>query len=79
MMSYVLPCNRDLRNAGRDRAARTRIGFTGLGVRGAPMARNLLAAGRELTVSRNRSGLPDDLQATVVPSPRPRSRGRPRW
>lgn len=46
-----------------------RIGFIGLGVMGAPMARNLAAAGHELTVSLNRSGLPEGLAAQVVATP----------
>ena len=46
-----------------------RIGFIGLGVMGAPMARNLAAAGHELTVSLNRSGLPEGLVARVVATP----------
>lgn len=46
-----------------------RIGFIGLGVMGAPMARNLAAAGHELTVSLNRSGLPEGLAAQVVGTP----------
>lgn len=46
-----------------------RIGFIGLGVMGAPMARNLVAAGHELTVSLNRSGLPEELEARVAASP----------
>lgn len=36
---------------------------------GAPMARNLVAAGHELTVSLNRSGLPEGLEARVAASP----------
>lgn len=46
-----------------------KIGFIGLGVMGAPMARNLVAAGHELVVTLNRSGLPADLEAAVVASP----------
>lgn len=46
-----------------------RIGFIGLGVMGAPMARNLVGAGHELTVSLNRSALPDGLAAQVAASP----------
>ncbi len=49
-----------------------RIGFIGLGVMGAPMARNLLAAGHEL-VTYSRSGTPEDLVeagATAAESPR---------
>ncbi len=46
-----------------------RIGFIGLGVMGAPMARNLAAAGHELVVSLNRSPLPEGLAARVVDDP----------
>ena len=46
------------------------IGFIGLGVMGAPMARNLAAAGHEIITSLNRSGPPEGLAATVVASPR---------
>ncbi|MFD2249159.1 2-hydroxy-3-oxopropionate reductase [Pseudochelatococcus lubricantis] len=47
-----------------------KIGFIGLGVMGAPMARNLAAAGHEIVTSLNRSALPEGLAATVVPDPR---------
>lgn len=46
-----------------------KIGFIGLGVMGAPMARNLAAAGHEITTTLNRSPLPQDLEATVVATP----------
>lgn len=46
------------------------IGFIGLGVMGAPMARNLAAAGHEIITSLNRAKLPEGLAATVVASPR---------
>lgn len=46
-----------------------KIGFIGLGVMGAPMAQNLLAAGHELIVSLNRAALPDGLTARVTASP----------
>lgn len=46
-----------------------RIGFIGLGVMGAPMARHLAAAGHELVVSLNRSPLPEGLAARVVDGP----------
>ena len=46
-----------------------RIGFIGLGVMGAPMARNLAAAGHELTTCLNRSPLPEGLAARVVDGP----------
>lgn len=46
-----------------------RIGFIGLGVMGAPMARNLAAAGHDLVVSLNRSPLPEGLAARVVDGP----------
>jgi predicted dinucleotide-binding enzyme len=40
-----------------------RIGFIGLGVMGAPMARHLAAAGHEIATVLNRSPLPEDLEA----------------
>jgi 2-hydroxy-3-oxopropionate reductase len=46
-----------------------KIGFIGLGVMGAPMARHLAAAGHGIVTVLNRSPLPDDLDATVVDSP----------
>lgn len=46
-----------------------KIGFIGLGVMGAPMARHLAAAGHEIVTVLNRSPLPDDLKASVVASP----------
>ncbi|NHF72407.1 2-hydroxy-3-oxopropionate reductase [Paracoccus xiamenensis] len=46
-----------------------KIGFIGLGVMGAPMARNLSAAGHELTVTLHRAGLPEGITARVVDSP----------
>ncbi|OHV86623.1 2-hydroxy-3-oxopropionate reductase [Mesorhizobium sp. ORS 3428] len=46
-----------------------RIGFIGLGVMGAPMARHLADAGHEIVTVLNRSPLPTDLKATVVASP----------
>ncbi|RFB81145.1 2-hydroxy-3-oxopropionate reductase [Methylovirgula sp. 4M-Z18] len=45
-----------------------RIGFIGLGVMGAPMARHLAAAGHDIVTVLNRSALPDNLKATVVGS-----------
>ena len=45
-----------------------RIGFIGLGVMGAPMARHLAAAGHEIVTVLNRSPLPADLEAAVVGS-----------
>jgi 2-hydroxy-3-oxopropionate reductase len=45
-----------------------RIGFIGLGVMGAPMARHLADAGHDLATVLNRSPLPSDLKATVVAS-----------
>ncbi|SDE93976.1 2-hydroxy-3-oxopropionate reductase [Paracoccus isoporae] len=45
-----------------------KIGFIGLGVMGAPMARNLAAGGHALLTSLNRSPLPDDLPAEVLDS-----------
>lgn len=42
------------------------IGFIGLGVMGAPMARHLAAAGHSLTTVLNRSPLPEGLAARVV-------------
>jgi 2-hydroxy-3-oxopropionate reductase len=46
-----------------------KIGFIGLGVMGAPMARNLVAAGHEIITRLNRSPLPEGLEAGVVASP----------
>ncbi|RWI89977.1 MAG: 2-hydroxy-3-oxopropionate reductase [Mesorhizobium sp.] len=46
-----------------------RIGFIGLGVMGAPMARHLAEAGHEIVTVLNRSPLPKDLKASVVASP----------
>jgi 2-hydroxy-3-oxopropionate reductase len=46
-----------------------KIGFIGLGVMGAPMARHLAAAGHEIATVLNRSPLPNDLKASVVASP----------
>ncbi|TIW64235.1 MAG: NAD(P)-dependent oxidoreductase, partial [Mesorhizobium sp.] len=46
-----------------------KIGFIGLGVMGAPMARHLADAGYEIVTVLNRSPLPKDLQASVVASP----------
>jgi 2-hydroxy-3-oxopropionate reductase len=45
-----------------------RIGFIGLGVMGAPMARHLAAAGHELSTVLNRSPLPEGLKAEVLDS-----------
>lgn len=42
-----------------------RIGFIGLGVMGAPMARNLEAAGHSIITSLNRSPLPSGMKAQV--------------
>jgi len=46
-----------------------KIGFIGLGVMGAPMARHLAEAGHEIVTVLNRSPLPKDLKATVAASP----------
>lgn len=46
-----------------------KIGFIGLGVMGAPMARHLADAGHDIVTVLNRSALPKDLQASVVASP----------
>ncbi|TPN80467.1 2-hydroxy-3-oxopropionate reductase [Mesorhizobium sp. CU2] len=46
-----------------------KIGFIGLGVMGAPMARHLADAGHEIVTVLNRSPLPKDLKASVVASP----------
>jgi len=46
-----------------------KIGFIGLGVMGAPMARHLAAAGHEIVTVLNRSPLPSDLKASVAASP----------
>lgn len=45
-----------------------KIGFIGLGVMGAPMARHLADAGHEIITVLNRSPLPEDLKASVVAS-----------
>jgi 2-hydroxy-3-oxopropionate reductase len=47
-----------------------RIGFIGLGVMGAPMARNLARAGHSITTVLNRSPLPAGISADVMSSPR---------
>ena len=52
-----------------------KIGFIGLGVMGAPMARNLAAAGHEIITTLNRSPLPEGLSASVVASPAEVARG----
>lgn len=46
-----------------------RIGFIGLGVMGAPMARHLAGAGHEVATTLNRSPLPKGLTAKVLSSP----------
>lgn len=46
-----------------------KIGFIGLGVMGAPMARHLSVAGHDIATTLNRSPLPDDLDARVLGSP----------
>lgn len=46
-----------------------RIGFIGLGVMGAPMARNLQEAGHEIITTLNRSPLPDGIRAEVLDNP----------
>lgn len=46
-----------------------KIGFIGLGVMGAPMARHLADAGHEIVTVLNRSPLPQDLKAMIVASP----------
>jgi 2-hydroxy-3-oxopropionate reductase len=46
-----------------------RIGFIGLGVMGAPMARHLAEAGHHVITALNRSPLPSGLEADVVSSP----------
>ncbi|MDX8513066.1 2-hydroxy-3-oxopropionate reductase [Mesorhizobium captivum] len=46
-----------------------KIGFIGLGVMGAPMARHLADAGHEIATVLNRSPLPQDLKISVVTSP----------
>ena len=46
-----------------------KIGFIGLGVMGAPMARHLADAGHQIVTVLNRSSLPNDLKATVAASP----------
>ena len=44
------------------------IGFIGLGVMGAPMAGHLAAAGHSIFTTLNRSPLPEDLAAEVLPN-----------
>lgn len=46
-----------------------KIGFIGLGVMGAPMARHLATAGHEIITTLNRSPVPEGLDARVVASP----------
>lgn len=46
-----------------------KIGFIGLGVMGAPMARNLIGGGHEIITAINRSAPPDDLAVTVLANP----------
>lgn len=46
-----------------------KIGFIGLGVMGAPMARNLAAGGHEIVTTLNRSPLPEALEARVLGTP----------
>lgn len=46
-----------------------KIGFIGLGVMGAPMARHLAGAGHEIATTLNRSPLPQGLTAKVLSSP----------
>lgn len=46
-----------------------RIGFIGLGVMGAPMARHLATAGHEIITTLNRSPLPEGLSARVLSRP----------
>lgn len=45
------------------------IGFIGLGIMGAPMARHLATAGHEILTCLNRSPLPEGLSATVFDTP----------
>jgi 2-hydroxy-3-oxopropionate reductase len=52
-----------------------RIGFIGLGVMGAPMARHLAAAGYRLTSVLNRSPQPQDLAVKIAGSPAEVARG----
>lgn len=51
------------------KGACVKIGFIGLGVMGAPMARNLAGAGHEIVTALNRSPLPEGLEAQIVASP----------
>jgi 2-hydroxy-3-oxopropionate reductase len=46
-----------------------KIGFIGLGVMGAPMARHVAAAGHELATVQNKSPLPQELPARILGSP----------
>ncbi|MFC5386681.1 2-hydroxy-3-oxopropionate reductase [Aquamicrobium segne] len=52
-----------------ERKIAVKIGFIGLGVMGAPMARNLIAAGHEIVTTLNRSTPPEDLAVTVLDNP----------
>ncbi|RKF16607.1 2-hydroxy-3-oxopropionate reductase [Roseovarius spongiae] len=46
-----------------------RIGFIGLGVMGAPMARNLQDSGHQIITTLNRSPLPEGIEAEVLDTP----------
>src|SRR5438445_8835593 len=71
MMSYIIWQCFAARCDARDlvRELRMKIGFIGLGVMGAPMARHLCSAGHEIVTVLNRSPLPKDFKASVVASP----------
>lgn len=52
-----------------------RIGFIGMGVMGAPMARNLQEAGHDIITTLNRSPLPKGISAEVLDTPADVARG----
>ncbi|TPO04955.1 2-hydroxy-3-oxopropionate reductase [Mesorhizobium sp. B1-1-5] len=68
-MSYIIRRTRAARRSDAERELRMKIGFIGLGVMGAPMARHLADAEHEVVTVLNRSPLPRDLKAKVVASP----------
>ena len=73
MMSYIIWQRATASALVREQAMK--IGFIGLGVMGAPMARHLDAAGHELATTLNRSPLPEGLKARILPSPAEVARG----
>src|SRR5262249_9905141 len=70
MMSYIIYLASAMQICGdTEDEPEMRIGFIGLGVMGAPMARHLSAAGHQIVTTLNRSPLPDGLEVTVLASP----------